>query len=224
MLFLLRIIFTGAFVWLLWSAANEASANLDADVANAGRFALAIVVGFVAALTWAPLVGDTVAGPATGLMTDGSVSDDNPRLVRWAKRSEARGRRGLAVLLAFLEGVRRPRLPAAFVIGMNNARPGSWLEYVFAREVWRFNSVVNCLRAYDIMVLHHDRRPPMHSVPEVNLALMANLRQPPAEAEILPLPAAPPPPPLQRNQRIKLFADEPPDATDPAPRESTTDN
>ena len=90
MLFLLRIFFTGAFVWLLWSASTEASANLEADVANAGRFALAIVVGFVAALTWAPLIGESIAGPVTGLMTDGSVSNDNPRLVRWAKRSEAR--------------------------------------------------------------------------------------------------------------------------------------
>lgn len=208
-LLILRIFLSGAFVWLLWSASTEASANLDADVVNAGRFALAIIVGFAAALTWAPVLGEEIAGPVTGLMTDGSVSDQNLRLVRWAKGAQTRGWRGLALLLAFVEGVRRPNLPSAFVIGMNCARPGSWLELAFAREVWRFNNVANCIRAYDILVLHHDRRPKTHPVPEVNLALLAHIRPVPPPAEVLPVPTAAPPPPLERNERIRLFAGAP---------------
>ncbi len=221
-LLFLRIFLSGAFVWLLWSASTEASANLDADVVNAGRFALAIIVGFAAALTWAPVLGEEIAGPVTGLMTDGSVSDQNLRLVRWAKGAQTRGWRGLALLLAFVEGVRRPNLPSAFVIGMNCARPGSWLELAFAREVWRFNNVGNCVRAYDILVLHHDRRPKAHPVPEVNLALLAHTRPAPPPAEVLPVPTAPPPPPLERNERIRLFAGAPTGvspASPPAPNQ-----
>ncbi len=214
-LLFLRVVLSGGFVWLLWSATTEASANLQADVVNAGRFALAIVVGLVAALTWAPVLGEEIAGPVTGLMTDGTVSDTNLRLVRWAKRCQSRGWRRVALFLAFVEGVRRPNLPSAFVIGMNCAGPGSWLELAFAREVWRFNSVANCVRAYDILVLHHDHRPKTHPVPEVNLALLAHTRPAPPPAEVLPVPAAPPPPPLERNGRIRLFAGAPAPAAAP---------
>jgi hypothetical protein len=215
LLLLLRVLLSGAFVWLLWSASTEASANLSADVVNAGRFALAIVVGFGAALTWAPVLGEEIAGPVTGLMGDGNVAQINFRLVRWAKHCQTRGWRRLALLLAFVEGVRRPNLPAAFVIGLRCARPGSWLELAFAREVWRFNNVANCVRAFDILVLHHDRRPRAHPVPEVNLALLAHTRPVPPPAEVLPVPSAPPPPPLERNERIRLFAGAPGRGTDP---------
>jgi len=202
---LLRILFTGAFIWLMRSAATESSANLDADVVNAGRFALAVLVGFIASATWAPVLGDWVAGPVTGLMTDGTVSSDNPTLVRWGRSCAMSGHRRLAVMLAFLEGVRRPLLPAAFVVGMDNSQPGSWLQYVFAREVWRFNSVANCLRAYFILLAYREKPPRRHPVAEINLALIANLRPPAEPAEILAVPPAPPPPPLKRNDRIKLF-------------------
>lgn len=146
-LLLLRIVLSGAFVWLLREASTEASANLDADVVNAGRFALAIFVGVGAALTWAPVLGEQIAGPMTGLTTEGTVTDRNLRLVRLAKRCQTRGWRRLAMLLAFVEGIRRPKLPSAFVIGMNCAGPGTWLELAFAREVWRFNNVANRVRA-----------------------------------------------------------------------------
>ncbi len=202
----LRIVLTGAFLVLLRQAADESSANLEQDVVNAGRFALAIVTGFAAALTWAPLLGESIAGPVTGLMTDGSVSEDNPWAVRLAKKWAARGWRKRASCLCFLEGVRRPNLPAAFVIGMHQARPGSWLERAFAREVWRFNSVANAMEAHAILTLRHDEPPPPHPSPEINLALLANLREPPPEAEIMPVPPAPPPPPLRRNPQIRLFA------------------
>lgn len=202
----LRIFLTGAFLYYLRLAASEAEADLNQDVVNAGRFAMAIITGFAAALTWAPVFGESVAGPVTGLMTDGAVSEDNSWWVRLAKRFEARGWRRRATLICFLEGVRRPNLPAAFVIGMHNARPGSWVERAFAREVWQFNSVANAIVAHAILTLRHDEMPQAHPSPEVNLALMANLREPAPEPEIVALPPAPPAPVLQRNPRIRIFA------------------
>lgn len=204
-LVVLRVVLTAAFVLLLHLASVEASANLNNDVTNAGWFALAVVVGFAASLTWAPLLGEVVAGPVTGLMKDGSPSDGNSWLIGFIRRCEARGWRRLTVGLAFTEGVLRPNLPAAFIIGMHNARPCSWLERVFAQEVWTFNHVGNCVRAHDVLALRHDRRPAVHPVPEVNLALMAHLRVPPRAAEILPVPPAPPMPPLKRRRSIRLF-------------------
>lgn len=205
-LLILRIVLTGAFFYFLKLAASESSANLEQDVVNAGRFALAISFGFAAALTWAPVFGESIAGPVTGLMTDGSVSEDNSWVIRRAKRFAAQGRRGWVVLLCFLEGVRRPNLPASFVLGMHNARPGSWFEKVFAREVWKFNSVVNALEAHEVLALRHDERPSMHPVPEVNLSLLASLREPPPEPQIVPVPPSAPRPALKRNHRIRLFA------------------
>ncbi len=205
MLVLFRILFTGLFLWLLASAARQAQGNLGNDLGNAGSFALAVVIGVAAGITWAPVLGETVAGPMTGLMTDGSVSDDRAGLLRFIRRCEMRGWRRLTVLLAFWECVLRPRLPAAYVIGMNNARPGSWLEKVFAKEVWRFNNIANCVRAHDLLKLRHDLDPGAHPEPGVNLALMSHLRVPNAELPPLPVPVAPPAPPPPRNHSIQLF-------------------
>ena len=215
MLVLLRIFFTGAFLWLIAHAARQAQGNLGDDVGNAGNFALAVVVGLAAGLTWAPVLGETVAGPMTGLMTDGSVSDDRTGLLRFIRRCEARGWRRLTVLLAFWECVLRPRMPAAYVIGFNNARPGSWLERVFALEVWRFNNIANCMRAHEVLKLRHEIDPGVHPEPGVNVALMAHLRVPNAALPPLPVPPAPPAPLPPRNQRIQLF----PGAGESAPEE-----
>lgn len=204
-LFLLRIVLTGTFVIVLFRASEESSANLNNDITNAGWFALAVITGFAASLTWAPLLGEMVAGPVTGLMKDGLPSQDNSWRIRWIRHCEARGWRRLTVALAFVEGVLEPHLPAAFVVGMHNARPCSWLERVFAREVWRFNHVGNCVQAHDILALRHDRRPDVHPVPEVNLALLAHLRVPPPTPDPVNLPPAPPPPPLKRRRSIRLF-------------------
>ena len=206
MLLLFRIIFTGLFVGLLSRAAYEAHANLSNDIGNAGNFALAIVLGFAAAATWAPVLGEAVAGPMTGTLTDGSVSQDNSGLIRWIRRLEHRGWRRVVVVLCFVEGVRHPRLPAAFVLGMNNSRPGSWLEGVFSREVFRFNNVANCVRAHDILKLRHDIDPGLHREAEVNLALRSHIRAPRPEPAILPVPVAPSAPALRRNPRIRLFS------------------
>lgn len=206
MLLILRILFTGLFVGMLAHAAAAAHANQANDLGNAGNFAAAVILGIAASATWAPVLGEAVAGPMTGTLTGGSVSQDTTRLIRWTRRLEVRGWRRTVVFLAFVEGVRHPLLPAAFVIGMNNSRPGTWLERVFSLEVYRFNNVANCVRAHDILKLRHDVDPGLHREAEVNLSIRAHLREPRPEPAILPVPEAPPPPPLQRNSRIRLFA------------------
>ncbi len=205
MLTLFRTFFTALFLWLMVESAREASANLNDDLNNAGRFALSVVVGLLAGLSWAPVLGRIVAGPMTGLMTDGSVSEDRTWLIRFARRCEARGWRRMSLLAAFVAAVRHPDLPAAFVVGMNNARAGSWLERVFAREVWRFNNVANCVRAHETLRLRHQVDPGTHEQAEVNLSLMSHLREPAPEPGLMTLPAAPPMPLPKRNARIQLF-------------------
>lgn len=205
MLVLFRVFFTVLFLWLLARAGRDASANLNDDVNNAGLFALSVVVGIAAGATWAPVLGRAVAGPMTGLLTDGTVSEDRTWLIRFARRCEARGSRRLALMAAFAEGVRHPNLPAAFVVGMNNAKAGSWLEKVFAREVWTFNHVANCVRAHEILRLRHNEDPGTHEQAEVNLSLMSHLKEPLPELEPLAVPEAPPAPLPKRNARIRLF-------------------
>ena len=206
MLFLFRIFLTGLFGWLMWRASHVAVGGLQADVLNAGSFALAVIVGFFAALTWAPLLGELIAGPMTGVLTDGSVAPDNTWLIRYIRRCETRGWRRLTLMLCFAEGVRHPRLPAAFVIGMHNASPGSWLEMVFAREVFCFNNVANCVRAHDILKLRHDLDPGAHPQPEVSLALLAHMREGRPDASTMAVPRSPAGLPLARKPNIKLFA------------------
>jgi hypothetical protein len=205
MLVLFRIVLTALFLWLMMGSARDARANLNDDVNNAGMFAVSVVVGLLAGLTWAPVLGRAVAGPMTGLMTDGSVSDDRTGLIRFARRCEARGWRRMAVAAAFAEAVRHPNLPAAFVVGMNNSRAGSWLERAFAREVWHFNNVANCVRAHGILRLRHDEDPGPHEQGDVNMALMAHLREPAPDPGLLTVPEAAPMPLPRRNSRIRLF-------------------
>ena len=170
-----------------------------------------------ASVTWAPLLGSQIAAPVTGMLNDGSVIEfTNPmlRAIRWCDR---RGMRFLTRMLCFVEGVRYPRRPAHFVIGMRNSRPGSWLEKVFAREVYKFSNVANASKARDILRLRHDDDPGPHERVEVNLALLSDQRAERSEPAVLELPPAPPPPPLKRKPGIRLFegADAPPASEPP---------
>jgi hypothetical protein len=77
---------------------------------------------------------------------------------------------------------------------------------VFAKEVFRFNNVANCVRAHDILKLRHDIDPGPHLQPEVNLQIMAHVRETRPEMPLIKLGVSAPRPALVRNQRIKLFA------------------
>jgi len=123
------------------------------------------------------------------------------RRVRWV---EARGWRRLTVCLCFLEGVHHPDQPAAFLMGLHNARPGSWLERVFAWEVFRFDNAQHCLEALRVL-RRHGVNPRLHRNPEIARALLALDREIRPESGMLPLPSAENPASLKRNPGIRLF-------------------
>jgi len=135
------------------------------------------------------------------------------RLIRWL---DNRGARSLTRWFCFIEGVRHPSQPSQFIIGLNNARPGSWLEKVYAREVFRFNHVQNCIQAYHTLRRHGiDPRP--HGNPEVNIVLMSLEREVRPAPEALVLPKAENLAHPLRNPGIKLFEGAPPAEAAAAP-------
>ena len=206
MLSFFRIILTGALIYGLTQAAKNAGTNPHGgDMANAFWVAFCVITGLLASLTWAPLIGDRMVEPVSGGLRDTVILDRPRRLMRLIRWFEARRFRRFARWLCFIEGVRRPWLPGAFVTGMNNARPGSWLEFVYAREVFRFNNLENCVKAHEIM-RRRGVSPPPHANADVQFYLTS--------LEVAARPGAPavsvPPasdPPLRRNPRIRLHDD-----------------
>jgi hypothetical protein len=204
MLVIFRIIFTGALLYTFNRARISGSAELPYDDMTGPVYLIvAVVLGIACACVWAPYLGSKVADPLTGGLVQSQHIERSRlvlKLIHWA---EHRRMRRLAVLFCFIEGVRYPWLPSAFVLGLKNARPGSWLEKVFAREVYRFNNTQNCLLASKALQ-RHGIQMPMHEHPEINIALNALDREPRPEPSILAIPPADPPPPPKRNFRIEL--------------------
>lgn len=205
MLVLLRIVFGTALLYEMMEGAKSAPGTGEAgDLTGAAYLAVCLVLGILNALVWAPYLGIKVAGPLTGVFTGGEYVERTNWVMRLVRRCDARRWRRLTVALSFWEAVRHPSSPAPYVTGFRNARPGSWLEKVFAREVFRFNNTQNCVEAY-LALKRHGLDPRPHRSQEVNIVLLSLERPPRREAEIVPVPSAAPPPPLQRNPRIRLF-------------------
>src|SRR5204862_3774096 len=113
------------------------------------------------------------------------------------------GLRTAAAWLCFVEGVHKPWLPTAFVLGMHNAREGSWLQKIYALEVFKFNNAQNCLKAYQILKRRGiDPRP--HAMPGVNLLLISNDHEVKESPAPLDVPEAPAPAKVERNKRIDI--------------------
>lgn len=215
MIFLLRLIFGGAFLYVLADGrANALAHPMTGDLQNAFDVALAAILGLANAAVWAPVLGDWVSRPVTGPLIKSTYFAQRDFIFELIRRCESRGWRRLTVLLCFWEGIRYPALPAAFVVGMYSARPGSWLEKVFAREVYRFDNGQNCVAAYRILEERHGITPGPHKSSEVNLTLLSLRRVVRPPTAPIPIPAAPDFPPPRRNRRIKLFGGAP----EPAPR------
>lgn len=205
MLFLLRALFGFALFAVFARMLQVAGPDPQTDgVSDAGYLALAVVLGIANAVVWAPWVGSLMADPLTGAFTTGHPGESRNPVLQLAHRVALRGWRRTALFFAFLEGVRNPDLPGAFVLGLNQARPGSWLEKVFAREVWRFDHAENCLRAWRILKAR-GRVPGLHRQAEVNLLILTADREPRPEPAVLTPVTAPPPAPPTRNPRIRLF-------------------
>jgi hypothetical protein len=217
MVALFRLLFTAGLIYGVYEASQNAHrAPETGDLANAFWVAWCVIMGLFAAIAWAPLIGSKVVEPLTGMMTDGHYIERKNWLMRLVRWLEGRRRRRLVRWLCFLEGVRHPWLPDQFITGLNHARPGSWLERVFAREVYRFNNIKNCLQAYEVL-RRHGVTPPAHANAEVNVVLMSLDRAVKPASRPMPVPAAAEPP-LKRNPRIRLFAS-PPEAADTRPKD-----
>ncbi|MEO8426835.1 MAG: hypothetical protein ABI651_06960 [Verrucomicrobiota bacterium] len=205
MLVILRIIFGAALWYMIVEVRENAQLHPDTgDLANAGYLAICVTLGLLNAIVWAPFVGARISEPITRTLTGGAFIDHKNRflqLIRWCER---RGYRRIALFLCFLEGVRQPWMPTAFILGFNNSKPRSWFENIYAREVFRFNSTQNCVLAYDALK-RHGINPRPHPNPEVELALLALERHVRLEPDKLVLPPAPQITSLQRNPRIRIF-------------------
>jgi hypothetical protein len=208
MLIALRILLGAALLYEMVEGAKTAPGVVREAGDLTGAFYLAVCVGLAIlnAVVWAPFLGAKVSGPLTGVITESTYVERINwvlRLIRWL---ENRGWRRLVLGLCFLEGVRHPAAPTAFVTGLKHARPESWLEKVFAREVFRFNNTQNCVQAY-LALKRHGIDPRPHPSQEVNIVLLSMERPPRPEAGIIAVPAASNTPALKRNPRIRLFRD-----------------
>jgi hypothetical protein len=201
----LRIVFGAALAYgfsKVWQ--NEQTAPQTGDLVNAFYLAVCVILAMANAVVWAPYFGDRVSGPLTGVMTTGTYVDRKNLLLSLIHWLERRRLRRLTRWFCFLEGVHHPERPAAFVIGLKHATKGSWLEKVYALELFRFDNAQNCLLAYEALRRHRiDPRP--HHNPGVNMLLLSLEREARPTPEPVPVPSAPPAAALKRDRRIKLF-------------------
>lgn len=218
MLAILRILFGFALFAVIGRGVEVAGPEPQTDgTTDAGYLAVAVIIGIANAVVWAPWVGQWMADPLTGAFTSGNPGDFSNPVLQFAHKLAVRGWRRAALFFAFLDGVRHPDLPGAFVLGMQQARQGSWLEKVFAREVWRFENADHCLKAWKIL-RNHGVEPDLHRRPEVNLLLLSQVREVPPTPSILKVAPAPPVSRPSRNPRIRIFTPSgaPPPEQEPA--------
>jgi hypothetical protein len=206
MLVLLRILFGAALLYEMAEGAKVAPSTVGqaGDMTGAFYVAVCVGLGILNALVWAPYLGATLSRPLTGVISESTYVERINWVLRLAHWLENRRWRRATLAICFWEAVRHPSAPAAFVMGFRNARPGSWLEKVFAREVFRLSNVQNCVQAY-LALKRHGIDPRPHSSQEVNIVLLSLERPPRAEASVMAVPAAARPTAIPRNPRIRLF-------------------
>jgi hypothetical protein len=205
MLFILRILFTGAFIYCVMQARDNARTNLvSGDMEAAFWVGVGVITAILCAIVWAPFFGERVADPISGGLVNSDPIDRKNRLVQLIRWLESKERApGLIRMLCFVEGVRRPWLPTAFNIGLSHSKEGSWWEKIYARELFRFNNVENCIRAFTALQRHGiDPRP--HNNPDVNTVLLSLERGAAPDPQAMHVAPAPPPPTLKRNPRIQI--------------------
>jgi hypothetical protein len=205
MLPLFRFVATCSFLYFVQAARQHARENpVGGDLTNAFDLAVCVILGLAAAVTWAPYFGEKLSAPITGQMTNGSFADRRKwglAAIHWLENRKCRR---LALCLSFIEGVRRPWSPAPFVLGLRNSLEGTWLQKIFAQEVFKFDNSRNCVDAFRILEKHGiDPRP--HHNPHINLILMSINKPVPEDREALHVPVSDAPPPISRDRRIKLF-------------------
>lgn len=205
MLTLLRIFFTGAWIFVfLLARQNAIDHPNNGDLANAFYLAVIVAIGLAVGAVWTPYFADVLCGPLLGTISDSPRFTDNSnvrRLTDWALRH---GYRRLVLLLCVVDGLFHPDSPKPFLTGMKQARPGSWLERIFAWEVFRFENAENCAEAEKVLA-RHGVKPGRHWSVSINYLLTQRkmILRPPAE--IIALPRQNTAVPVRRNPKIKLF-------------------
>jgi hypothetical protein len=205
MLILLRILFGAGLVYgFRKTVENAEAAPNTGDLTNAFYLAFSVIMSIANAVVWAPYLGEKLSDPLTSVLTKGNFADRKNQALRLIRRLDSRRYRRLTSFLCFLEGIRHPDWPTAFVIGLKNTRPGSWLEKVYAFEVFRFDNAQHCVDAYHALKRHGiDPRP--HHNPEISMVLISLEHAVKADPKKVVVPPAPEPPPLKRDTRIRLF-------------------
>jgi hypothetical protein len=204
-LIVLRILFGVLLAATIYEAWKNGQTNLErGDILNAFYVAVSVGLAMLNAIVWAPYFGSKLSDPLTGAVTKSTYVERYNYLLRLIRWLDNRGFRALTRWLCFVEGIRNPSQPTQFAIGLNNARPGSWLEKVYALEVFRFHNIQNCVHAFHLLRQHGiDPRP--HANHEVNIVLMSLEREARPTPEVLVLPKAQNPARPARNAKIKLF-------------------
>lgn len=211
MLVVLRILLGFAFIYIIKEGREFAVANPESgDLTSAGYVALSVILAIFNALVWAPYFGEKISDPLTGTITRGTYVERRNWLLLLIAWLQSHGWRRGVVFCCFLEGIHHPDRPTAFVLGLKHARPGSWLEKVYAREVFRFDNAQNCIHAYQAL-RRRGINPGLHHNPEINMVLLSLDRSVKPDPAKLVVTMAPPPPSLKRNRRIKLFGGAPED-------------
>lgn len=206
MLILLRILFTGSWLYFLFAGARAEQLHpVSGDMECLFYFTLALFLSIPMAAVWTPYLASALCGTLTGALTGTDDTDDERsaggryRFLNW---TQEKGFRRLTVFTSFWLGVFNPHLPKPFLVGLSQARKGTALELFFAREVYRFDNAENSRRAAEVLV-RHGVNPGPHWSQQVNLIITRRSKSP--FRKPLPLAPAAPAGKLRRNPRILLF-------------------
>ena len=202
----LRIIFGVLAVYFVQDALKVNHGILiSGDTTPAYYLMVFVFVGILNAFVWAPAIGSKLSDPLTSMLTESTFEQHDNWLLKMVRWVAGFNWNYLTCRLAFLECIHNPDQPAGYILGLAHSRPGSWLERVFAQELFRFDNTQNAIWAFNVLKRHGiDPRP--HSRPEVNMTLLAADREVKPAPAPLPLPIAAKPPQQKRNQRIQLFS------------------
>lgn len=204
LIFLTRCSLTLLFIYSMSRALVRFPGLSGGDIIFLLGYALAGSI--LVAILWAPVIGAKLSDPLTSTFNaDTSIPADPNRLVRSIRWLQGRRWHRPALFLVFIEGMRHPSLPQPSLLGLRSVKPGSFLEKCFAKEVFKYNNVQNCLYAYKILTERHSFTPPLHQQPEVNLAISNLTREPKPEPAKYEVKSAAAPQRTARNPRIKLF-------------------
>lgn len=214
MVIILRFLLPGLFVWCLLQGAQEAGSGASAWELNGfGYLVMALFLALGSAIVLAPFIGEKIAEPLTQVLTAGDVPELEDASAKLAAIMFKRGWRITALGYCLTHSLQSSKSPMIPWLGLQNSRPGSWLEREFAWSVYGFNHALRCIEAYRVLQ-RHGIRPPVHPDPMVAVYIKSSEQMPKDSGPPVPLPEPAKPPGLQRDPRIRLF-----DMTEDPPRE-----